>query len=203
MRRMGISQDDALLSIVYENSGEENQIPLSDLVAAFTSFLDHFAEKSLVDETFFAIVQKAQTRAKLCCAFRKKQLARRLGLLTEEGILCGVGESVEDVAETIEEMRCLEASQMRAMSFVPQNGTPMQSLKAPDSLREMLIIAILRLVFPDRLIPATLDVAGLAGLQSRLAAGAKLTRPDGRSESLIKTIRYRHLVCVIRLSKLM
>lgn len=102
----------------------------------------------------------------------KKHLARQLGLLTEEGLLCGVGESVEDIAESIEEMRNLEISQVRAMSFVPQKGTPIQSQKAPDSLRELMIIAILRLIFPDRLIPATLDVAGLAGLESRLAAGA-------------------------------
>jgi len=58
-------QDDALLSIVYENSGEENQIPLTDLVAALTGFLDHFAEKSLVGETFCAIVQTGDGRTKL------------------------------------------------------------------------------------------------------------------------------------------
>ena len=50
----------------------------------------------------------------------------------------------------------------------------MQNLKPPNPLRELLIIAVLRLVFPDRLIPATLDVAGLAGLQSRLEAGANV-----------------------------
>jgi len=60
-----MSQDDALVSIVYENSGEENQIPLSDLVAALKGFLDHFAEKSLVGETFFAIVQTGDGRTKL------------------------------------------------------------------------------------------------------------------------------------------
>ena len=103
-----------------------------------------------------------------------KQKAHNLGLLIEEGILCGVGESAEDIAESIEAMRCLEASQIRVMSFVPQQGTPMQNMKAPNPLRELLIIAVLRLVFPDRLIPATLDVAGLAGLQSRLEAGANV-----------------------------
>jgi L-lysine 2,3-aminomutase len=68
-------QNDALLRIVYENSGEENQIPLSDLVAALKSFLDHFAEKSLVGETFFAIVQTGDGRTKLsrlldACGYR-------------------------------------------------------------------------------------------------------------------------------------
>ena len=104
----------------------------------------------------------------------KKHLAHKLGLLIEEGLLCGVGESVADVAESIEVIRFLEASQVRAMSFVPQQGTPMQSLQAPDVLQELLTLAALRLVFPDRLVPASLDVAGLAGLQRRLAAGSNV-----------------------------
>jgi methylornithine synthase len=103
-----------------------------------------------------------------------KERAGPLGLLTEEGLLCGVGESARDIADSIEAMRSLEVSQMRAMSFVPQEGTPLQSWKKADPLREILTLAILRLVFPDRLIPATLDVEGLAGLQSRLEAGANV-----------------------------
>lgn len=103
-----------------------------------------------------------------------KEQACKLGLLTEEGLLCGVGESDHDMADSIEAMRLLEVSQMRAMTFVPQQGTPMQSWKRPDPLREMMVIAVLRLSFPDRLIPATLDVAGLTGLQSRLEAGANV-----------------------------
>jgi lysine 2,3-aminomutase len=68
-------QDDALLRIVYENSGEENQTPLSGLVTALTNFLDHFAEKSLVGETFFAIVRTGDGRTKLsrlldACGYR-------------------------------------------------------------------------------------------------------------------------------------
>jgi methylornithine synthase len=103
-----------------------------------------------------------------------KEQAVPLGLLTEEGLLCGVGESAQDIADSIEAMRLLEVSQMRAMSFVPQEGTPLQSWKKADTLREILTIAVLRLVFPDRLIPATLDVEGLSGLQSRLKAGANV-----------------------------
>ena len=103
-----------------------------------------------------------------------KELAGTLGLLTEEGLLCGVGESAHDIADSIKAMRFLEVSQMRVMTFVPQKGTPMQSWKRPDPLREMMTIAVLRLSFPDRLIPATLDVAGLTGLQSRLEAGANV-----------------------------
>jgi len=103
-----------------------------------------------------------------------KQRARTLGLLTEEGLLCGVGESARDIANSIEAMRSLDCSQVRAMSFVPQPGTPLESWQKADPLRETLTIAALRLVFPDRLIPASLDVEGLAGLQSRLEAGANV-----------------------------
>jgi len=120
------------------------------------------------------LFKRLRPRQSYAARLAKKQLAHKLGLLIEEGLLCGVGESVADVVESIEVMRFLEASQVRAMSFVPQQGTPMQSLKASDASQELLTLAVLRLVFPDRLVPASLDVAGLAGLQRRLAAGANV-----------------------------
>jgi methylornithine synthase len=103
-----------------------------------------------------------------------KTLAHKYGLLTEEGILVGVGETPEDIAHSIEVMRTLDADQVRAMNFVPRQGTPMENHPPPDPLQELLIIALLRLVFPDRLVPATLDVEGLAGLKRRLEAGANV-----------------------------
>jgi methylornithine synthase len=106
--------------------------------------------------------------------FNAKVMAHNYGLLTEEGILVGVGEAPGDIAHSIEEMRTLEADQVRAMNFVPREGTPMEGYPSPDPLAELLIIAVLRLVFPGRLIPATLDVEGLAGLERRLEAGANV-----------------------------
>jgi methylornithine synthase len=100
--------------------------------------------------------------------------ARGRGLLIEEGILSGAGETFHDVAVSFAMMRALNADQLRVMTFVPQPGTPMAGVPAPDSLQELLIIAVLRLAFPDRLIPASLDVAGLDGLQHRLDAGANV-----------------------------
>jgi methylornithine synthase len=100
--------------------------------------------------------------------------ARDKGLLLEEGILSGVGETFHDVAGSFAMMRALAADQLRVMTFVPQPGTPMAGVPAPDARRELLIIAVLRLAFPDRLIPASLDVAGLDGLQGRLDAGANV-----------------------------
>jgi methylornithine synthase len=100
--------------------------------------------------------------------------AHAMGLLIEEGLLCGVGESADDIAISIEVMRNLNIDQARVMRFVPQPGTPMEKRMPPDPQRELLISAVLRLVFPDRLIPASLDVDGLAGLKQRLEAGANV-----------------------------
>ena len=105
---------------------------------------------------------------------RTKQRAKALGMLIEEGILAGVGDSIEDAADSMVEMAKLEADQVRVMTFVPQEGTPLAHLPAPGSERELLTIAALRLAFPDRLIPASLDVEGLAGLGPRLMAGANV-----------------------------
>ncbi len=103
-----------------------------------------------------------------------KRMARRYGMLVEEGILKGVGETAGDVAGSLEQMNSLRAQQVRVMSFVPQPGTPMDTWTTPDRSGELKVIAVMRLLFPDRLIPASLDVDGVAGLQARLNAGANV-----------------------------
>ena len=57
--------NDTFLKITFENSGEENQIPLSNLVTALTGFLDHFGVKTLVGKTFYAIIQAGDGQTKL------------------------------------------------------------------------------------------------------------------------------------------
>lgn len=103
-----------------------------------------------------------------------KLKAHGLGMLIEEGLLCGAGETNSDIAESIAVMQRLDADQVRVMNFVPQPGTPMENRRPADSQKEMLISAVMRLLFPDRLIPASLDVDGLAGLKQRLDAGANV-----------------------------
>jgi len=104
----------------------------------------------------------------------KKYKAARLGLLIEEGILSGVGESLDDIADSMEEMRKMGAHQVRVMNFIPQQGTPMHDFPPPPKMRELLIIAVLRLLFPRKLIPASLDVYGIDGLKGKLEAGANV-----------------------------
>ncbi|MCK4764614.1 MAG: methylornithine synthase PylB [Candidatus Aminicenantes bacterium] len=103
-----------------------------------------------------------------------KLLAHKYGLLTEEGVLAGVGETAADMVDSIAVMESLKTDQVRAMNFVPRKGTPMENFRVDDPLREMIYTAVMRLVFPDRSIPATLDVEGLSGLKKRLNAGANV-----------------------------
>jgi methylornithine synthase len=100
--------------------------------------------------------------------------AARLGMLVEDGMLLGVGETVGDRALTVAAMRDEPVDQVRVMSFVPQRGTPLEHESPAGSLGELVTIATMRLVMPDRLIPATLDVDGINGLEPRIVAGANV-----------------------------
>lgn len=103
-----------------------------------------------------------------------KYRAHELGLLIEEGLLCGIGETNQDLYLSLMAMQKLNADQIRVMNFIPQKGTPLEGATGPGSIREIQITAVMRLLFPDRLIPASLDVDGLDGLPPRLAAGANV-----------------------------
>jgi methylornithine synthase len=105
---------------------------------------------------------------------KTKRDAHHLGLLIEEGLLCGVGETCEDIARSIRVMQDLKADQVRVMNFIPQPGTPMAQQTSSDLRTEAKIIAVMRLALPDRLIPASLDVDGIKGLKRRLDAGANV-----------------------------
>lgn len=104
---------------------------------------------------------------------RKKQ-ARDKGFLLEEGLLTGIGDTIEDRAQAMLAMGDLGVSQVRTMTFVPQKGTPLENVIPQDSGNELLNISVMRLLYPDKLIPASLDVEGLIGLEDRLMAGANV-----------------------------
>lgn len=103
-----------------------------------------------------------------------KLYARDKGMFIEEGILSGVGETPEDVADSLLTMGEIGARQVRVMSFIPQQGSPMENFRTPDRMEELKIIALMRIMYPDALIPASLDVDGISGLRERIEAGANL-----------------------------
>lgn len=104
----------------------------------------------------------------------QKIWSMKAGLLAEDGMMVGLGETPESRADTILTMGRLGCQQIRAMTFVPQTGTPMEKVVPQNSDDELNAIAVMRILFPDRLIPASLDVEGIAGLRTRLDAGANV-----------------------------
>jgi methylornithine synthase len=176
-----------------KDGGEERLIDIVRLIKKKTDLPlmispGTFSEKSLAalareGVQWFACYQETHNRS----LYRKlrldqdydyrmemKRAARKLGFLIEEGILTGIGESLFDLAASFRAMAELGAHQVRVMSFIPQAGTPLEDHPTPPRLRELKIIALLRLLFPDRLIPASLDVDGIEGLRVRMEAGANV-----------------------------
>jgi methylornithine synthase len=103
-----------------------------------------------------------------------RHAARRAGLLVEDGLLTGIGDTAADRAHSIATMREAAWEQVRVMTFVPQAGTPLADVQTSGDLAELLTIATMRLAMPDALIPASLDVDGIRGLERRLDAGANV-----------------------------
>jgi methylornithine synthase len=103
-----------------------------------------------------------------------RKAAGRAGMLVEDGILTGIGDTAADRAHSVASMRAGGWDQVRVMTFVPQAGTPLAHVEPPGDAAELLTIAVMRMAMPDRLIPASLDVDGLRGLERRLQAGANV-----------------------------
>ena len=97
-----------------------------------------------------------------------RSAARRAGLLVEDGLLTGIGDTAADRARSIAAMRDAAWEQVRVMTFVPQAGTPLADVPPAGDEAELLTIAAMRLAMPDALIPASLDVDGIRGLERRL-----------------------------------
>jgi L-lysine 2,3-aminomutase len=86
-----MAPNDQVLKIVYRNNGEENRVPLSDLTAALTGYLEHLGVRPLIDRAFFDIIQSGDGRTKLArlleaCGYTDdaegffKELLQQLGL---------------------------------------------------------------------------------------------------------------------------
>jgi len=103
-----------------------------------------------------------------------KMAAANAGLLIEEGLLTGIGDTVKDAAHSFDVMKTLGVSQVRSMSYILQEGAPHDGAEKGDCHNEVMMIAVMRMLFPDVLIPASLDVEGLQGLEKRLNAGSNV-----------------------------
>jgi len=178
--RAGGDYTNFLVEIVRE---VKNSIHLPVMISPGVVSSELLAELACSGADWYACYQETHTRALFSqlrpgqsfdARWKAKSDARNNGMLIEEGILSGVGETIDDVINSLTMVRTLDFDQVRVMTFIPQLGTPLENTPAPDPLQELVRIAVFRLAFPDRLIPASLDVAGLEGLERRLNAGANV-----------------------------
>ncbi|HBT95505.1 MAG TPA: methylornithine synthase PylB [Coriobacteriia bacterium] len=130
---------------------------------------------ALYQETFLPdAYKKLRLEQNFAQRLNFKRAALSAGLLVEEGILTGWGDGFGEALTSLLQIDQVNPTQLRMMTFVPQDGIPLAGGK-PDSFeREPVLIAIMRLLYPHKLIPASLDVEGPAGLKSRLDAGANI-----------------------------
>ena len=120
------------------------------------------------------LYERLRTGQPFAARVAARRAARRAGLLVEDGILTGIGDTEADRARSIAAMREAAWEQVRVMTFVPQAGTPLADVRPAGDEAELLTIATLRLAMPHSLIPASLDVDGIRGLERRLNAGANV-----------------------------
>ncbi len=144
--------------------------------STFSRFADAGADIVAVYQETYNRKLFAERRLGQDFDFRRNQKvwAMESGMLAEDGMMVGIGETLDDRVDAIRNMLALNCDQVRAMTFVPQEGTPMEGDGTVGTVNELLAMAVMRLLKHDVMIPATLDVEGIAGMQPRLDAGASL-----------------------------
>jgi methylornithine synthase len=144
---------------------------------------------ALYQETYeYELYQKLRSEKSYNERIDCKKNAKDAGLLVEEGMLTGIKDSIDSIILSLREIEKIYPEMVRVMTFVPQDGTPLENKIPSTSLNEIKIIAIMRLMFPNRLIPASLDVEGIGGMEDRLNAGANVVTSIIPSNSILEGV---------------
>jgi methylornithine synthase len=117
-----------------------------------------------------------------------RRFAKKLGYCIEDGILTGVGNDIQSTIRSLKGMKSNDPDMVRVMTFLPQAGTPLSDFNDKSNLSELKILAILRLMFPESLIPASLDLEGIDGMVPRLNAGANIVTSILPPNSLLEGV---------------
>jgi methylornithine synthase len=117
-----------------------------------------------------------------------RSFAKEKGYCIEDGILTGVGNDIESTILSLKGMKTNDPDMVRVMTFLPQEGTPLSDFKDKSIISELKIISILRLMFPECLIPASLDLEGIDGMVPRLNAGANIVTSILPSDSRLEGV---------------
>ena len=114
--------------------------------------------------------------------------AKRIGYCVEDGILTAVEPDIESTLISLRGLGTSNPDMVRVMTFLPQKGTPLEGKDVEGSEAELKIISILRLMYPNLLIPASLDLEGIDGMVHRLNSGANVVTSIISSNSTIEGV---------------
>ncbi len=117
-----------------------------------------------------------------------RSYAGQIGYCTEDGMLTGVEPDIDSTITSLRGMQAANTDMVRVMTFIPQKGTPLETNEFFNCSRELQIISILRLLFPKKLIPASLDLEGIDGMVDRLNAGANVVTSIISSDSSLEGV---------------
>lgn len=111
------------------------------------------------------------------CLFRLKELGYQVG----SGMMIGSpGQTIGHLAEDLALLEELQPHMIGIGPFIPAKGTPLEGEPQGSAELTLLIISLLRLRFPNALIPATTALATLLpdGTEQGILAGANVVMPN-------------------------
>lgn len=111
------------------------------------------------------------------CLFRLKELGYQVG----SGMMIGSpGQTIRHLAEDLALLDELQPHMIGIGPFIPAKGTPFESEPQGSAELTLLLISLLRLRFPNALIPATTALATLLpdGTEQGILAGANVVMPN-------------------------
>jgi methylornithine synthase len=114
--------------------------------------------------------------------------AKRIGYCVEDGILTAVEPDIESTLISLRGLGTSNPDMVRVMTFLPQKGTPLEGKDVEGSEAELKMISILRLMYPNLLIPASLDLEGIDGMVHRLNSGANVVTSIISSNSALEGV---------------
>lgn len=106
---------------------------------------------------------------------------KNLGYQTGMGMMVGVaGQSVEALVQDLFLMESIQPEMIGIGPFIPHHDTPFGNNAAGDMRQTLLMLAIVRLMFPDALIPSTTALASLSsdGRKQGILSGANVVMPN-------------------------
>lgn len=106
---------------------------------------------------------------------------RRLGYQVGSGMMIGSpGQTLENIVDDMLFLEELQPQMIGIGPFIPAAGTPFENSPAGSVELTLLLLSILRLRFPQSLIPATTALATLLpnGVERGILAGANVVMPN-------------------------